>query len=88
MELPWLCDVLEAFLSALDGIFSLQEDSLQCFACPAAALASPSAVGWCFPGELQSSVSDERRFLTLRTGAQSVASMAEFPWILSCPAVL
>lgn len=60
-----------------------------CSALPALLQPWPlSALGWCFPGELQSFVWDERRFLTLRTGAQSVASMAEFPWILSCPAVL
>lgn len=32
------------------------------------AASPPSAVGRCFPGDLQRFVSDEQRFLTLRSG--------------------
>lgn len=54
MEMPWLCGVLEAFLSALYGIFPLQEDSLQCPALLQPLASHPSAVSRCFPGALRS----------------------------------
>lgn len=85
MELPWLCDVLEAFLAALYGIFPLQEESLQCFAL---LCCSPwPLVAWCFPGELQRFVLDGRRFLMLRTGAGcSIPGRISLDPSLSCPA--